>query len=137
MFFERLLDNQRGAAMNKTVHPSMEELERWRAISLAASEKAAAAYPAVYRDIKNIALRVACGPLDIGDYCRIARQLSGLLAKLAETEALSLFGHFSRSIDPFQSGSAMYFRAECLDLLEQMKFVDRMVAAKRRLHLVR
>jgi hypothetical protein len=113
-----------GGAMNDKIHPSLEELKQRRARSLVVSEKAVTEYPDVYRDIKKMVLAVIQTPIEIGDYYKTARKLADLLSKLAQTDEGSLFYYFAKSLDPLKCGRAMYFRADCLDLWEQLKCID-------------
>jgi len=122
--------------MNDQIHPSLEELERRRARSLLVSEKAVMEYPDVYREIKKLVLHVIQTPIEIGDYYQTARKLSGLLLKLAQTDANSLFYYFAKSIDPLKCGRAMYFRADCLDLREQLKCIDEFRISSHHIRLI-
>ena len=122
--------------MNDGINPSLEELERRRVRSLIVSEKAVAEHPDIYREIKKMALEVISTPIDIGDYYKTARKLSELLEKMAQTDANSLFYYFAKSIDPLKCGRAMYFRADCLDLWEQLKCIDGLRIRKQYIRLV-
>ena len=122
--------------MNNGINPSLEELERRRVRSLMVSEKAVMEYPDVYREIKKLVRHVISSPVDIGDYYKTARKLSELLKKMALTDANSLFYYFYKSIDPMQCGRAMYFRADCLDLWEQLKYIDELRIRKHHIRLI-
>ncbi|MDA8403284.1 MAG: hypothetical protein M0Z56_03680 [Desulfobacteraceae bacterium] len=122
--------------MNDKQSPSLEELEQRRARSLLVSEKAVAEYPDVYREIKKMVLAVIQTPLEIGDYYKTARKLAVLLEKLARTDANSLFYYFAKNIDPLKCGRAMYFRADCLDLREQLKCIDELRASSHHIRLI-
>jgi len=101
-----------------------------------ASEKAVAEYPDVYREIKKMVLEVIQTPVEIGDYYKTARKISELLEKMAKIDASSLFDYFSTSIDPLKCGRAMYFRADCVDLWEQLKCIDELRIKKHHIRLI-
>jgi len=122
--------------MNDKPNPSLEELEQRRARSLMVSERAVAEHPDVYREIKKIVLQVIQSPVEIGDYYKTARKLSELLEKMAKTDVNSLFYYFSKNIDPLKCGRAMYFRADCLDLSEQLKCIDELRIQKHHIRLI-
>jgi len=122
--------------MTDKMNPSLEELEKRRIRSLVASAKAVSEYPGVYREIKKMVLEVIQTPVEIGDYYKTARKISGLLEKMAKIDASSLFYYFSKSIDPLKSGRAMYFRADCVDLWEQLKYIDELRIQKQHIRLI-
>lgn len=122
--------------MNDGLNPSLEELEQRRIRSLTVSEKAVCEHPDLYREIKKIILHVLQSPLDIGDYYKTARRLAELLEKMAQTDADSLFYYFAKSIDPVKCGRAMYFRADCLDLAEQLQCIDEWRVRKHHIRVV-
>ncbi|RJP94600.1 MAG: hypothetical protein C4518_03155 [Desulfobacteraceae bacterium] len=123
-------------AMNDGINPTLEELERRRVRSLMVSEKSVAEHPDVYREIKKIVRDVISSPVDIGDYYKTARKLSELLREMAKTDAISLFYYFAKSIDPLQCGRAMYFRADCLDLWEQLRCIDELRVSLHHIRLI-
>lgn len=122
--------------MNDGINPSLEELEQRRTRSLMVSEKAVCKYPDLYREIKKMVMGVIQSPLDIGDYYKTARGIAERLEKLAQTDAGSLFYYFAKSIDPLKCGRAMYFRADCLDLAEQLKCIDEWRTRKHHIRVV-
>ena len=126
----------REGAMNDKINPSLEELERRRIRSLMVSEKAVSEYPDVYREIKKLVLYVIQTPIEIGDYYKTARKLAELLEKIAKSDANSLFYYFAKSIDPLKCGRAMYFRADCLDLWEQLKCIDELRIREHHIRLI-
>ena len=122
--------------MNDGINPSLEELEQRRVRSLMVSEKAVVEHPDVYREIKKMVLEVISTPVDIGDYYKTARKLSELLEKMAKADANSLFYYFAKSIDPMKCGRAMYLRADCLDLWEQLKCIDELRTRKHHMRVI-
>jgi len=122
--------------MNEPLLPTMDELKKRRSESLRISEKAINEHPAEYREIKSLVSDILSKPVDIGDYYKTARKLAGLLEKMVETGPGSIFYYYYKNIDPRQSGDAIYFRANCLDLYEQLKYVNELRIDRRNMRLI-
>ena len=122
--------------MNNVKSPTMEELKRKRQESLRISEKAINEHPDEYREIKDLVGKILSKPLDVSDYYQTARKLSGLLEKMTETGNGSIFYYYLKNIDPRQGGEARYFRADCLDLYEQLKIVNESRIHRRSMRVV-
>ncbi|MGB9499169.1 MAG: hypothetical protein ACKVE4_05335 [Dissulfuribacterales bacterium] len=122
--------------MKDIMLPTMEELKKRRSESLRISEKAISEHPNEYREIKTLVSEILSKPVDIGDYYKTARKLAGLLEKMIKTETVSIFYYYYKNIDPRKSGQARYFRANCLDLYEQLKYVNELRIDRRKMRLI-
>ena len=122
--------------MSDVMLPTMEELKKRRSESLRISAKAISEHPNEYRELKALVSKILSKPVDIGDYYKTAGKLAGLLEKMVETGPESIFCYYYKSIDPRQSGQARYFRANCLDLYEQLKYVNELRIDTRKMRLI-
>jgi len=122
--------------MNDIMIPSIEELNQRRLESLTVSEKAVIEHPDEYREIKKIIQYIIAKTVDIGDYYTTAKKLTRLLGKMTESGNQSIFYYFYTNIDPQQKGQARYFRTNCMDLEQQLKYVDQMRYDKRHIKVI-
>ena len=122
--------------MKDKMLPTMEELQKRRLESLRISEKAISEHPNEYREIKALVSEILSKSVDIGDYYKTAEKLAGLLKKLTGTETKSIFYYYYNNINPRKSGQARYFRANCLDLYEQLKHVNELRIDRRKMRLI-
>jgi len=119
--------------MNETPAQTIEDLKKKRLESLMLSEKAVVANPEAYREIKTLVNTVVFKTVDVGNYFTTTSRLAKLLEKMTRVGSGTIFNYFFENIDPKQYGEARYFRAMCLDLLEQINELDKWRADKRRL----
>ncbi|MBC2715011.1 MAG: hypothetical protein HF978_06840 [Desulfobacteraceae bacterium] len=122
--------------MSDMMIPTIEELTKRRMESLAVSEKAIIEHPDEYREIKKIIRYIISKTVDIGDYYTIAKKLTRLLDKMTESGNQSIFYYYYKNIDPQQRGQARYFRANCMDLEQQLKCVDQLRCSKRHIRVI-
>jgi hypothetical protein len=122
--------------MSDTMIPTIEELTRKRMEALIVSEKAIIAHPAEYREIKKIIRYIISKPIEIGDYYSTAQRLTKLLKTMTQSGPGSIFHYFYTNIDPQQKGQARYFRANCIDLAQQLECIDHMRHSKRHIRVV-
>ncbi len=122
--------------MKDMLSPTMEELQKRRLESLRISEKAISEHPDEYREIKALVSKILSKPVEISDYYKTAGKLAGLLEKMVETGPESIFYYYYKNIDPRKSGQARYFRANCLDLHEQLKYVNELRINRRKMRLI-
>jgi len=122
--------------MSDIMIPTIEELTRKRMEALSVSEKAIIDHPAEYREIKKLIRLIIFKTLDIEDYYSTAKKLTRLLDKMTESGNQSIFYYYYKNIDPRQKGQARYFRANCIDLDQQLKCVDQMRYNKRKLRVI-
>jgi len=122
--------------MKDIMLPTMKELKKRRLESLRISAKAISEHPNEYQELKVLVSKILSKPVDIGDYYKTAKRLSGLLEKMVETGPESIFYYYYKSIDPRKSGQARYFRVNCLDLNEQLKYVNELRIDRRKTRLI-
>ncbi|MFC1886134.1 hypothetical protein ACFLZM_03660 [Thermodesulfobacteriota bacterium] len=123
--------------MRKPPLKTIEDLKKERVESLMRSEKALAAHPEAYREIKTLVKDVVSKTVDIGDYFSIVSRLTHLLEAMTLSGSGSIFTYFFENIDPRQLGDVRYFRGVCLDLCEQLDELDDFRAKKRRLCIIK
>ena len=123
--------------MSKIIIPTMDELKKRRQESLAEAEKAISEHPEEYREIKKMIRHIVDGTVDIDDYYKMAKKLSRLLDKMTESGTKSVFCYFYTNIDPQRRGQSRYFRTNCIDLEQQLKYIDQLRYDKGRLRIVR
>ncbi len=112
------------------------ELEaRWEK-ALEATQSAAAAHPAVYRQIKTQAAAIVENPIDINEYFPIVEKLVEHLNVLASSGHDSIFGIFRARISPTTIWQVRMLRMECQDLLAHLKAFDRWRREKVQLRIV-
>ncbi len=122
--------------MSDIIIPTIEELTRRRMASLTLSEKAILEHPKEYREIKQLIRHIISRPIDISDYYKTARTLGRLLEKMTESGDQSLFHYYYTNIDPTRKGEARYFRANCLDLADQLNCIDEMRHRRRNIRVI-
>jgi len=122
--------------MSDTMIPTIEELTRKRMEALTVSEKAIIAHPAEYREIKKIIRYIISKTVDIEEYYSTAKKLTRLLGKITESGNQSIFYYYYTNIDPRQKGQARYFRANCIDLAQQLECIDHIRLSKRHIRVV-
>jgi uncharacterized protein YwqG len=122
--------------MSDTMIPTIEELTRKRMEALTVSEKAIVEHPLEYREIKKLIQYIISKTIDIEDYYATAKNLSRLLGKMTESGDQSIFYYYYTNIDPRQKGQARYFRANCLDLAQQLQCIDHMRQSKRHIRVI-
>ncbi len=122
--------------MSDIMIPTIEELTRKRMEALTVSEKAIIEHPAEYREIKKIIQYIISKTVDIEEYYSTAKKLTGLLGKMIESGNQSIFFYYYTNIDPRQKGQARYFRANCIDLDQQLQCVDHMRHIKRHIRVI-
>jgi hypothetical protein len=115
---------------------SIEELKKRAAASMTITEKAIIAHPETYREIKQMLDHIVADTIDIGEYQKTAEQLSRLLEIMISSGTSSIFYYFYNNIDPRQGGDVRYFRATCMDLMEQIRCIDDMRRCRRNIRLV-
>jgi hypothetical protein len=111
------------------------DLRKKRINALRMSEKAIREHVAAYHEIKTMVREINTGPLDIALYYQTASRLGMLLTRLAYRG--TIFQYFAEQIDPRKNGDVRYFRAQCLDLNEQLKELDRWRTKKHHLRRVK
>lgn len=116
--------------------PSLGDLRRRRQNALEKAEEAVIRSPAEYRQLKRLLGQILAGPVDVGDYYRVARQLGRLLETLTASCPESLFAYFYHNIDPDKQGDARYFKIMCLDLKKQVDLLERYRRQHRGLRVV-
>ena len=122
--------------MTDIMIPTIDELIRRRMESLNISEKAIIEHPEEYREIKRTIRDIISKTIDIGDYYKMAKKLTRLLGKMTESGNQSIFQYYYINIDPRQKGQARYFRANCLDLEQQLQFIDEQRHSKRHIRVI-
>jgi len=122
--------------MNDIMVPTIEELNKRRLESLSVSEKAIIEHPGEYREIKKIIRYIMAKPFDIGDYYPTAKTLTRLLGKMCESGKQSIFYYYYTNIDPQQKGQARYFRINCMDLEQQLQYINQMRHRKRHIRII-
>lgn len=122
--------------MSDLMIPTIEELTRRRRKSLTVSEKAIIEHPVEYREIKKLIRHIISKTVDIGDYYTTAKKLTRLLNKMTESGNQSIFYYYYTNIDPQQKGQAIYFRADCMDLEQQIECVNQMRCNKRHIRVI-
>ena len=115
---------------------TIDQLKKRRRQSLRISKKSIREHPAEYREIKRLVRHVISSTIDIGQYYQTAERLTGLLEKMMETGAGSIFSYFYQNIDPKQRGRVRYFRAVCCDLNEQLKGLEQVRLDQQSIRLV-
>ncbi len=123
--------------MNHRQPPGMEDLRRRRQESLEKTEKAIADHPDEYRQIKQLLGEILARPVEITEYYRIARALTGLLEQLNALSPGSLFAYYHENIAPELQGDTRYFKMMCADLREQIDHVDRFRRQRHNLRVLR
>jgi len=122
--------------MSDTMIPTIEELTRKRMEALTVSEKAIIEHPAEYREIKKLIRYIISKTVDIEEYYSTAKKLTRLLGTMTKSGNQSIFYYYYTNIDPRQKGQARYFRANCIDLDQQLQCVDHMRHSKRHLRVI-
>ena len=122
--------------MSDIMIPTIDELIKKRMESLAVSEKAIIEHPAEYREIKKLIRHIISKTVDIEEYYATAEKLSRLLGKMTESGNQSIFYYYYKNIDPRAKGQARYFRANCMDLEQQLNCVDQLRHNKRHLRVI-
>jgi len=122
--------------MSDIMIPTIEGLIKKRMESLAVSEKAIIEHPAEYREIKRLVRYIISNTVDIEEYYSTAEKLTRLLGKMAESGNQSIFYYYYKNIDPRQKGQARYFRANCMDLDQQLSCVDQLRRNKRHIQII-
>ncbi|MFO7861409.1 MAG: hypothetical protein R6U41_09330 [Desulfosalsimonas sp.] len=122
--------------MNDKTLPGIEELRRRRKQSLEKTEKAVAARPEQYRQIKRLVEDVLARPVEISEYYRIARDLSRLLEQLNASAPGSLFAYYHENIAPERKGDVRYFKMMCTDLRNQIHQLDQFRRSRHNLRIV-
>lgn len=122
--------------MAELLYPSLEELQKRATVSLTVTEKAIIEHPEIYREIKQMLHHIVAEPVDIGAYQKTAERLARLLEIMVMSGTYSIFYYFYNNIDPRQSGDVRYFRATCLDLMEQIRCIDDMRRCRRNIRLI-
>lgn len=122
--------------MTDIMIPTIDELIRRRMESLNISEKAIIEHPEEYREIKRTIRDIISKTIDIGDYYKMAKKLTRLLGKMTESGNQSIFQYYYINIDPRQKGQARYFRANCVDLEQQLQFIDEKRHSKRHIRVI-
>lgn len=110
--------------MSDILIPTIDELIKRRMESLNISEKAIIEHPEEYREIKKTIRYIISKTIDIGDYYKTARKLGLLLEKMTESGNQSIFYYYYTNIDPLQKGQVQYFRANCMDLEQQLHCIE-------------
>ena len=104
--------------------PSIDELrKRWENV-LAATDKAVAKHPDVYREIKSLAGDIVAKPLDIKDYPITAEKLVQLLKTIGCDTQGSIFHFYYDRVSPLSIWHLKLFRVECKDLLANLNAFD-------------
>ena len=116
--------------------PTIAELTQKRQQSLMASEQVIRKHPDVYRQLKKLVRDIISEPVDISDYYSTAQALTHLLKQMAQSGHGSIFDYYYVQIDPHQKGQAQYFRANCVDLEEQLRCVDQLRSDRCRLRVI-
>ncbi|PIP42659.1 MAG: hypothetical protein COX19_00265 [Desulfobacterales bacterium CG23_combo_of_CG06-09_8_20_14_all_51_8] len=116
--------------------PTIAELTQKRQQSLMVSEQVITKHPDVYRQLKKLVQDIISKPVDIGDYYSTAQALTQLLKQMAQSGHGSIFHYYYTQIDPHQKGQAEYFRANCVDLEEQLRCVDQLRLNRRCLRVI-
>ncbi len=107
---------------------------QWHACILA-SDRAITKYPEQFRDIKQILNHIVSNLVDIDEYDKIALRLANLLEKMGKNTLF--YYYFHQNIHPKKSGSAMYLRFVCKDLLNQIDELNEWRKNKRMLRCVK
>jgi hypothetical protein len=123
--------------MDEMVKPDIKALRQRNRDALDLSATAAARHPDVMRQLRRLALAVACEPLDIGVYHRTAAEMVRLLETLCATGAGTVFVYFRRGLDPNCEGHVRTFRPMCRDLLAVLEELDRWRARQRSIRRVK
>ena len=122
--------------MSDITIPTMEELTRRRIESLNISEKAILEHPQEYHAIKALVRHIISKTLDISDYYKTARKLGLLLEKMTESGNQSIFYYYYTHIDPLQKGQVQYFRANCMDLEQQLHCIEKQRHINRNIRVI-
>lgn len=122
--------------MSDLMIPTIEELTRRRMEALTVSEKAIIEHPVEYREIKKLIRYIISKTVDIGEYYSTAKKLARLLGTMTKSGNQSIFYYYYTNIDPRQKGQAQYFRANCIDLEQQLEFVNQMRHTKRHIRII-
>ena len=122
--------------MKKNRHVSMKDLQRRRRESLEKAEKAIASRPGEYLQIKRLLAEILSRPVEVGEYHRIARRLTGLLEQLNAGAPDSLFAYYYDNLAPERQGDARYFKMVCTDLNEQIRHVDKFRRQRHNLRII-
>ncbi len=122
--------------MEDKKQPSMEELRYRRRESLEKAQKAIAAHPGEYRQVKRLLEKVLANPVDVTQYYGIARNLTLLLEKLNASSPGSLFAYYHENIAPERQGDTRYFKMICADLRQQIRQVDQFRRQQHNLRIV-
>ena len=122
--------------MSDIMIPTIDELIKRRMESLNISQKAIIEHPEEYREIKRTIRDIISKTIDIGDYYKTAEKLSRLLSKMTESGNQSIFHYYYINIDPRQKGQARFFRANCVDLEQQLQFIDEQRHSKRHIRVI-
>jgi hypothetical protein len=116
---------------------TVEELEkRWENV-LFHTDRAVAAHPHVYREIKSLTTDIITQPLDIKDYPATAEKLVALLKTMGCHTQGSIFHFFYDRVSPSSICNLKFFRVECHDLLAYLKAFEEWRSKKRHLQVVK
>lgn len=116
---------------------SVEELEKRWGNALLVTDKAVAAHPHVYHEIKLLAADIITKPLDIKDYTTTAERLVGLLKTIGCHAPESIFHFYYDRVSPSSICNLKFFRVECQDLLSHLDAFDEWRNQKRHLRIVK
>ncbi len=97
--------------------------DRWNRF-LVCSEAAIRKHPELFREIKRHLESVFSRSIDVSEYYPLARKLSEMLRELGRHHEESIFAYFGTHLDPQQAGDPRYFRAMCLDLIQQIQQIE-------------
>jgi hypothetical protein len=116
---------------------TVEELEkRWENVLLN-TDKAVAAHPHVYREIKLLAADIITKPLDIKDYTATAENLVGLLKTIGCHVQGSIFHFYYDRVSPSCICNLKFLRVECQDLMSHLEAFEEWRHKRRRLRIVK
>jgi hypothetical protein len=116
---------------------SVEELEKRWENALLVTDKAVAAHPHVYREIKKLLTDIIEKPLDIKDYTHTAEKLVGLLKSIGCHAPESIFHFYYDRVSPSSICNLKFLRVECQDLLSHLEAFDEWRNKKRHLRIVK
>jgi hypothetical protein len=104
--------------------PTLKDLQaRWKKV-LIATQRAVAAHPAIYRQLRAQAAEIVENPIDINDYFPVVEKLVDRLTVLDPGGSGSIFEIFSDRISPSTIWQIKMLRMECRDLLAHLDDFD-------------
>jgi hypothetical protein len=113
------------------------ELENRWDYALRMTRLAVSRQPAVYRELKSLAARIAAHSLDIREYLPTVNKLISLLEKLDPGDHGSIFSFFNDRIHPSSVWSTCWLRMECKDLLAHLDAFEKWRLSTHRLKVLK